>query len=129
MYSQPLLTDYTLTQLEKQATKGKLFSEIGLYSSILQQVKGAYALLMCSYNTAMKLIFIGSSITIIYYMRFHPTVKQSYDAEHDSFKVVFIVAPCAILALLINQEFGFMEVSPPVPSCLYSALRVLQNTS
>ena len=58
----------------------------------------------------MKLIFLASSFTIIYYMRFHPSVKQTYDAENDSFKVIFLVAPAAVLALLINQEFGVMEV-------------------
>ena len=70
----------------------------------------ATLILLCRYNTAMKLIFLASSFTIIYYMRFHPSVKQTYDAEHDSFKIIFLIGPAAVLALLINQEFSFMEV-------------------
>ena len=69
------------------------------------------------YNSVMKVIFLGSSFTIIYYMRFHQSVKQTYDKEQDSFNVAFILGPCAVLALLINQEFGFMEVSLSHPGC------------
>ncbi len=56
------------------------------------------------YNTAMKLIFIGSSLWIIYYMRVHRVIKQTYDASEDTFRVLFLVAPSAVLALLINQK-------------------------
>ena len=65
----------------------------------------------CRYNSVMKIIFLASSLTIIYYMRFHQNVKQTYDKEQDGFRVEFILVPCAVLALLINQEFGIMEVS------------------
>ncbi len=61
------------------------------------------------YNTLMKLFFLGSSITIVYYMRYK--YKHTYDAEHDTFRVVFLLAPCFVAALLINQEFTFIEVS------------------
>ena len=52
----------------------------------------------------MKLIFIASSLAIIYYMRVHKVVKQTYDASEDTFRVLFLVAPCAVLALAINQQ-------------------------
>lgn len=58
----------------------------------------------------MKIIFLASSFTIIYYMRIDRNVKQTYDKEQDSFRVAFIIGPCALLALLINQEFSTMEV-------------------
>jgi len=51
-----------------------------------------------------KLIFIASSLAIIYYMRVHKVVKQTYDASEDTFRVLFLVAPCAVLALAINQQ-------------------------
>ena len=35
------------------------------------------------YNTIMKLIFIGSSACIIWYIRFHRVVSQTYDREQD----------------------------------------------
>lgn len=52
----------------------------------------------------MKLIFVGTSVAIIYYMRFHRVVRQTYDASEDTFRVVFLLVPCAILALAINQQ-------------------------
>jgi hypothetical protein len=63
------------------------------------------------YNTLMKMIFLGSSFTILYYMRVHRGVKKTYDKEQDTFRVLFLTGPCAAAALLINQEFSFMEVS------------------
>ena len=69
----------------------------------------------------MKIIFLASSFTIIYYMRAQPNVKQTYDKEQDSFRVAFIIGPCAVLALLINQEFGAMEV-PFLPIHMLTAV-------
>ena len=62
------------------------------------------------YNTCMKIIFIGSSGCIIWYMRKHRVVSQTYDAEQDTFRVVFLVGPSMLLAMLINHEFSFTEV-------------------
>ena len=61
---------------------------------------------MCGhrYNMAMKLIFIGSSLWICYLMRAHRVIRQTYDASEDTFRVLFLVAPSAVLALLINQK-------------------------
>ena len=71
----------------------------------------------------MKIIFLASSLTIIYYMRFQQNVKQTYDKEQDGFRVEFILVPCLVLALLINQEFGVMEVR----LCLLSLRKLLDT--
>ncbi|WOL12831.1 ER lumen protein-retaining receptor [Canna indica] len=62
------------------------------------------------YNTTMKLIFLGSSFSIVWYMRRHRLVRRSYDREHDSFRHYFLVLPCLLLALVINEKFTFMEI-------------------
>merc|ERR1712216_648046 len=62
------------------------------------------------YNTCMKLIFIGSSSCIIRYMREHKVVSQTYDSAQDTFRVVFLVGPCFVLAVLVNHEFTLTEV-------------------
>jgi ER lumen protein retaining receptor len=62
------------------------------------------------YNTVMKLIFISSSFCIIWYMKVHRVISQTYDKEQDTFRVVFLVTPCFFLALLINHEFSTGEV-------------------
>ena len=72
------------------------------------------------YNTMMKLIFLVSSLTIIYYMRVHPGVRRSYDREQDTFRVPFLLVPCAVLALLVNQGFEPMEVGCCTPGIVQS---------
>jgi ER lumen protein retaining receptor len=62
------------------------------------------------YNTVMKLIFLGSSFSIVWYIRRHKMVRRSYDKEHDTFRHQFIVLPCILLALLIHEKFTFKEV-------------------
>lgn len=64
----------------------------------------------CRYNTAMKLIFLGTSATIVYYMRWDPVVKSTYDRKQDTFRYVFLIVPCFVLALLIHHIFSFTEV-------------------
>ena len=59
----------------------------------------------------MKLVFLGTSISIIYYMRYHPTIRATYDKEQDTFRSLCLVVPCAVLALIINQERTAVEVS------------------
>lgn len=60
------------------------------------------------YNSVMKLVFlVGSGATIyLIYLKFRAT----YDHNHDSFRIEFLLIPCAILALLINHDFTVMEV-------------------
>ena len=60
----------------------------------------------------MKLVFLGTSGSILYYMRFHRAVRATYDREQDTFRVAFLLAPCAALALLVNQERSPLEVTP-----------------
>eukprot|EP01098_Paradermamoeba_levis_P016361 TRINITY_DN87_c0_g1_i1.p1 TRINITY_DN87_c0_g1~~TRINITY_DN87_c0_g1_i1.p1 ORF type:complete len:215 (+),score=51.80 TRINITY_DN87_c0_g1_i1:183-827(+) len=60
------------------------------------------------YNTLMKIIFLVSSFYIIFLMR--TKFKHSYDKEHDTFRVLFLVVPAFILALLVHQELTPAEV-------------------
>ncbi|KAK6232515.1 hypothetical protein SCA6_002588 [Theobroma cacao] len=62
------------------------------------------------YNTVMKLVFIGTSICIVWYMRYHKVVKQTYSKDQDTFRHYFLIPPCFLLALLIHRDFNVMEV-------------------
>ncbi|XP_013625217.1 PREDICTED: ER lumen protein-retaining receptor B-like [Brassica oleracea var. oleracea] len=62
------------------------------------------------YNTFMKLVFLGSSFSIVWYMRYHKAVQRTYDREQDTFRHWFLVLPCLLLALLIHEKFTFLEV-------------------
>lgn len=61
-----------------------------------------------AYNTVMKVVFIGASYATLYliYMKF----KATYDHNHDTFRVEFLLAPALVLSLLINHDFNVLEV-------------------
>ena len=61
------------------------------------------------YNTFMKVVFIGSSLGTLYLM--YVKFRATYDHNHDSFRIEFLLVPCVILALLINHDFTVLEVS------------------
>ena len=62
------------------------------------------------YNTLMKIFFIMTSCSIVWFMHCHRVVRQTYDREQDTFRVVFLLIPCFLLAVLINNEFTVVEV-------------------
>lgn len=54
------------------------------------------------------MIYIACAYATVYliYMKFRAT----YDGNHDSFRVEFLVVPVGGLAVLINHDFSFLEV-------------------
>ncbi|CAN4105652.1 unnamed protein product [Withania somnifera] len=62
------------------------------------------------YNTVMKLVFIGSSLAIVWCMRYHRVVRRSYDRELDTFRYWILVVACAVLALVLHEMFNLQEV-------------------
>jgi ER lumen protein retaining receptor len=58
----------------------------------------------------MKLIFLGTSFSIVWYMRRHKIVRLSYDKNNDTFRHYFLVLPCFLLALVLNNRFTVPEV-------------------
>lgn len=61
------------------------------------------------YNTFMKIVFIAASYATVYLM--YVKFKATYDHNHDTFRIEFLLIPSLILALLINREFTVLEVS------------------
>ncbi|XP_040582520.1 ER lumen protein-retaining receptor [Lepeophtheirus salmonis] len=60
------------------------------------------------YNTAMKVFFLASSLGTVYLM--YAKFKATYDHNHDTFRIEFLLLPVIILALVLNHEFAVMEV-------------------
>jgi len=56
----------------------------------------------------MKIVFIGASAATIYliFVKF----KATYDRNHDTFRIEFLLIPVTILALIVNHEFTIFEV-------------------
>ncbi|XP_050464064.1 ER lumen protein-retaining receptor [Cataglyphis hispanica] len=61
-----------------------------------------------AYNTFMKIIFIVASLATVFLM--YVKFKATYDHNHDTFRIEFLVLPALVLALLINHELSFVEV-------------------
>ena len=61
-----------------------------------------------SYNTFMKVIFIATSCATVFLM--YVKFKATYDHNHDTFRIEFLILPTLVLAVLINHEFTIMEV-------------------
>eukprot|EP00808_Paulinella_micropora_P005934 g65643.t1 len=62
------------------------------------------------YNFIMKIIFILTSGAIVYLMKFKAPYCKTYEAEKDTFNILFVIVPCAILALLINDYPSPIEI-------------------
>ncbi|XP_011171124.1 ER lumen protein-retaining receptor [Solenopsis invicta] len=61
-----------------------------------------------AYNTFMKIVFIATSLATVFLM--YVKFKATYDHNHDTFRIEFLILPAFVLALLINHEFSFVEV-------------------
>jgi len=60
------------------------------------------------YNSIMKLFFIGSSVYILYLMKYK--YRPTHDPSIDTFKVEYLVGPCLIFALIFNYQFIISEI-------------------
>lgn len=58
----------------------------------------------------MKVTFLVTSFTILWYMRKDKVVAQTYDRAQDTFRTVALAAPCLVLAMLLNHAFTLTEV-------------------
>lgn len=69
------------------------------------------------YNTVMKVVFVGSSLAIVWCMRLHPIIKRSYDKILDTFRYYLLVLGCLVLALFIHEKFTVQEVKAGILTC------------
>jgi hypothetical protein len=69
----------------------------------------------------MKIIFISATFAIIWYMRRHRVVSQTYSKEEDTFKISYLVVPAFVLALLVNHEMSVVEARAVGCVCTYVA--------
>ncbi|MEJ1287065.1 KDEL (Lys-Asp-Glu-Leu) endoplasmic reticulum protein retention receptor 1 [Cricetulus griseus] len=72
------------------------------------------------YNTCMKVVYIACSFTTVWMI--YSKFKATYDGNHDTFRVEFLVVPTAILAFLVNHDFTPLEF----PHCEMGHVRVIE---
>ncbi|CAL9084577.1 unnamed protein product [Musa textilis] len=62
------------------------------------------------YNTLMKIVFIASSLAIVWCMRSHPLVRRTYDKDQDTFRHYTLIGGSLLLALFFHGKFTIREV-------------------
>ncbi|KAK3529327.1 hypothetical protein QTP70_029149 [Hemibagrus guttatus] len=60
------------------------------------------------YNTTMKIIYIGCSYATVYLI--YAKFKATYDGNHDTFRMEFLVVPVGGLSFLVNHDFSPLEI-------------------
>ena len=60
------------------------------------------------YNTVMKILFLAASYYILYLMK--TEYRNSSDEARDRFVLWYVLAPCAVLALVFNAQFTVLEI-------------------
>merc|ERR1712039_806942 len=63
------------------------------------------------YNTVMKIVFITSTVYLIYLMRVKPPIATTYERTHDSFPYeLYLLGPCFLLGIITTEEYTIPEV-------------------
>merc|ERR1719401_3300658 len=63
------------------------------------------------YNTVMKIVFITSTVYLIYLMRVKPPISTTYERSNDSFPYeLYILGPCFLLGIITTEEYSIPEV-------------------
>lgn len=60
------------------------------------------------YNSSMKIIFISASFATVYLI--YAKFKATYDRNHDTFRIEFLLIPVTVLGLVLNHEFTILEI-------------------
>ncbi|KWU43643.1 ER lumen protein retaining receptor [Rhodotorula sp. JG-1b] len=60
------------------------------------------------YNTVMKIFFISSSAYVLYLIK--SKYRPSQDPAIDTFRLEYIIGPCAVLGLIFNYKFSVTEI-------------------
>eukprot|EP00494_Astrolonche_serrata_P027178 UN27441 len=62
------------------------------------------------YNTIMKIVFIAATTTTTYLIKYKEPYCKTYDADNDYFNILWLIIPCAILAMVWNVAFSPFEI-------------------
>eukprot|EP00929_Paragymnodinium_shiwhaense_P090465 TRINITY_DN5065_c0_g1_i1.p1 TRINITY_DN5065_c0_g1~~TRINITY_DN5065_c0_g1_i1.p1 ORF type:complete len:218 (+),score=50.91 TRINITY_DN5065_c0_g1_i1:90-743(+) len=63
------------------------------------------------YNTVMKLIFITTTIYLIYLMRYKVPIANTYERSTDNFKYeMYLLGPCFVLGIIFTDEYSISDI-------------------
>ncbi|KAF8870363.1 ER lumen protein retaining receptor-domain-containing protein [Infundibulicybe gibba] len=92
-----------------RSCRGISFKTQALYAAVfVTRYLDLFYRFVSFYNSVMKLFFIASTCYTLYVMKYR--YRPTHDPSIDTFKIEYLVGPCAILALIFNYHFTFYEV-------------------
>ncbi|PIK60470.1 putative ER lumen protein-retaining receptor 2, partial [Apostichopus japonicus] len=99
-----MATRYNL--LEMQGISGK--SQVLFALVFTTRYVDLFISFISVYNSVMKVVYILCAYITVYliYIRF----KATYDSNHDTFRMEFLVVPVGGLAFLVNHDFTPLEI-------------------
>ena len=56
------------------------------------------------YNSIMKILFISLSLIIVWTIRYKDPQCRTYSADADAFPTPYLIIPCLLLGLTVNQD-------------------------
>lgn len=63
------------------------------------------------YNTVMKLIFITTTLYLVYLMRYKPPICNTYERTTDSFQYeLYLLGPCFVLGVIFTDEYTITDI-------------------
>jgi len=63
------------------------------------------------YNTVMKLVFLTSTIYLVYLMRMKPPISTTYERDNDNFPYeLYVLGPCLLLGLIFTEEYTISDI-------------------
>ncbi|XP_025423027.1 ER lumen protein-retaining receptor [Sipha flava] len=60
------------------------------------------------YNSVMKIVFLTASYGTLYLMFYK--FKPTYDHNHDSFRILYLIVPALVLSFIIVHVYTVMEI-------------------
>jgi len=63
------------------------------------------------YNSVMKIVFITTTIYLVYMMRYKTPICQTYERTNDSFQYeLYLLGPCAVMGLILCEEYTIPDM-------------------
>lgn len=92
-----------LKMLTTRSAAGISFKSQALLATVfISRYLDLFIIFHSFYNTIMKIIFISTSLYILYIMK--TQLKATWDEKLDTFRVEFLVIPAFLLALILHYD-------------------------
>lgn len=88
-----------------RSCKGISLKTVELYALVfLMRYLDLFTNFFSLYNSIMKMLFIGTTLAIVYQIRYKRTVKVTYDKERDTFRSELLIGASVLVAFIVHER-------------------------